>query len=87
MFTTGGEEWTPQEWAPMVKVAAANAELPPDVVLYTLRHSWITDAIIGGMDPVTVARLTGTSLEMISKHYGHLAQDAARDKLAQINFL
>jgi len=87
MFTTGGEDWTPQKWAPLVKVAAGKAELPPDVVLYTLRHSWITDAIIGGMDPVTVARLTGTSLEMISKHYGHLAQQAARDKLGQINFL
>lgn len=87
MFTNGGEAWAPQAWALLVKAAAAKAELPPDVVLYTLRHSWITDAIVGGMDPVTVARLTGTSLEMISKHYGHLAQDAARDKLAQINFL
>ena len=87
MFTDGGGDWTPQGWAPKVKAAAAKAELPPDVVLYTLRHSWITDAIIGGLDPVTVARLTGTSLEMISKHYGHLAQDAARDKLAQVDFL
>jgi len=87
MFTDDGEDWTPQAWAPKVKAAAAKAELPPDVVLYTLRHSWITDAIIGGLDPVTVARLTGTSLEMISKHYGHLAQDAAREKLAQVDFL
>lgn len=87
MFTNAGEAWTPQAWAPQVKAAAAKAELPTDVVLYTLRHSWITDAIVGGMDPVTVARLTGTSLEMISKHYGHLAQDAARDKLAAIQFV
>lgn len=87
MFTNDGVDWTPQAWAPLVKAAAAKAELPLDIVLYTLRHSWITDAIVGGMDPVTVARLTGTSLEMISKHYGHLAQDAARQKLSQINFL
>lgn len=87
MFTNGGAEWTPQAWAPMVKAAASKAELPSDVVLYTLRHAWITDAIIGGLDPVTVSRLTGTSLEMISRHYGHLAQDAARDKLAQVAFL
>ncbi|UNK57168.1 tyrosine-type recombinase/integrase [Pseudoxanthomonas daejeonensis] len=87
MFTNGDAAWTPQAWAPQVKAAAARAELPSDVVLYTLRHAWITDAIIGGLDPVTVARLTGTSLEMISKHYGHLAQDAARDKLASLAFL
>ena len=87
MFTDEGGDWTPQAWAPRVKAAARKADLPTDVVLYTLRHCWITDAIIGGLDPVTVARLTGTSLEMISKHYGHLAQDAARDKLGRIEFL
>lgn len=87
MFTNEGGDWTPQAWAPLVKDAAGDAGLPADVVLYTLRHSFITDAIVGGMDPVTVAKLTGTSLEMISKNYGHLAQDAARDKLAQLSFL
>lgn len=87
MFTNGGEPWTPQAWAPLVKAAAAKADLPAGVVAYTLRHSWITDAILGGMDPVTVARLTGTSLEMISKTYGHLVHNAARDKLAAIEFV
>lgn len=87
MFTNEGEPWTPQAWAPMVKAAAVKAKLPADVVAYTLRHSWITDAIVGGMDPVTVARLTGTSLAMIEKHYGHLVHGAARDKLAVIEFV
>lgn len=86
MFTNGGGDWTPQAWAPMVKAAAAKAKLPAAVVAYTLRHCWITDAIVGGMDPVTVARLTGTSLEMISKTYGHLVHDVAREKLATLDF-
>lgn len=85
MFTNGGEEWTPQAWAPMVKAAATKAKLPAAVVAYTLRHSWITDAIIGGVDLLTVAKLTGTSLEMISKTYGHLVHDVARDKLAALD--
>lgn len=87
MFTHGGEPWTPQAWAPMVKAAAAKAELSPDIVAYTLRHCWITDAILSGMDLLTVAKLTGTSLEMISKTYGHLVHDAARDKLAKMEFI
>lgn len=87
MFTNAGAEWTPQAWAPMVKAAAAKAKLPDGVVAYTLRHGWITDAIVGGMDPVTVARLTGTSLEMISQTYGHLVHGAARDKLAKLEFV
>lgn len=87
MFTDGGSPWTAQAWAPKVKAAVAKAKLPPETVAYTLRHCWITDAIVGGMDPVTVARLTGTSLEMISKTYGHLVQGAARETLARIEFV
>lgn len=87
LFTNAGEPWVPLAWAPLVKAAAAAAELPTETVAYTLRHSWITDAIMGGMDLLTVARLTGTSLAMIQSHYGHLVQDAAREKLAAVAFL
>lgn len=87
LFTNEGEPWTSQAWAYQVNAAVAKAELPAGTVAYTLRHCWITDAIVGGMDPVTVARLTGTSLEMISKTYGHLVEGAARDKLAKLDFV
>ena len=63
------------------------AKVPDGVVLYTLRHCWISDAIVGGMDLLTVAKLSGTSLAMIEKHYGHLVQGVARDKLATVEFL
>jgi len=87
MFTNAGKPWRPYDWAAPVRAAAEAAELPPGVVLYTLRHCWITDAIVGGMDLLTVAKLAGTSLAMIEKHYGHLVQGAARDKLAEVSFL
>lgn len=87
LFTNQGSPWRPHNWRDPVKEAASRAGLPAGVVLYTLRHCWITDAIVGGMDLLTVARLSGTSLAMIEKHYGHLVQGAARDKLAEINFL
>lgn len=87
MFTNGGEPWTPQAWALPVKAAAAKAKLPPETVLYTLRHSWITDAAVGGMDLMTVAKLTGTSIEMIDKNYGHLVEGVAGDKLAKLDFV
>lgn len=87
MFTNEGKPWTSAAWAYPVKAAVMKAELPADTVAYTLRHSWITDAILAGMDLLTVARLTGTSLAMIESHYGHLVHGAARDKLAQVSFL
>ncbi|WP_386724443.1 integrase arm-type DNA-binding domain-containing protein [Cognatiluteimonas weifangensis] len=86
LFTNGGKPWA-KDWSGQVKDAATAAELPEGAVLYTLRHCWITDAITGGMDLLTVAKLSGTSLAMIEKHYGHLVQGVARDKLAEINFL
>lgn len=88
LFTQDGQKaWTADAWSEPVRDAAARAGLPAGVTLYTLRHCWITDAIVGGMDLLTVAKLAGTSLAMIEKHYGHLVQGAARDKLAQVQFL
>ena len=88
LFTRGdGSPWHPHDWRELVKAAAADAGLPDETVLYTLRHSWITDAIVAGMDLLTVSKLVGTSLLMIEKTYGHLVHDAARDKLAQVAFV
>lgn len=81
-----GKPWAPSDWDKLVRDAATAAKLPPGVCLYTLRHSFITEAITGGLSPLDVARLVGTSLVMIDKHYGHLAQTATRERLAGMNF-
>ena len=40
---------------------------------YSIRHTFVTDSLTKGVDPVTVANLVGhTSLEMIMKVYAHL---------------
>jgi hypothetical protein len=36
---------------------------------------------MGGMDSVFVAKLSGTSVAMIEKHYGHLWHTETRKKL------
>lgn len=82
-----GKPWGASDWDKLVRDAATAAKLPPGVCLYTLRHSFITEAITGGLSPLEVARLVGTSLAMIDKHYGHLAQTAARERLAQVSFV
>jgi site-specific recombinase XerD len=71
----------------MVRAAVSAADLPAKTVLYTLRHSWITTALTSGMSTLDVARLVGTSLLMIEKHYGHLVSDAARLRLANLEML
>lgn len=82
-----GKPWGHSDWDKLVRAAAAKAELPAGVVLYTLRHSWISEALAGGMSTLDVARLTGTSLAMIDAHYGHLIAAAARERLAAVRML
>ena len=82
-----GTRWFKEEWHPLVRAAAAAAKLPAGTVLYTLRHSWITEALRGGMATLDVSRLAGTSLKMIEKHYGHLVVDSARERLAKVTML
>jgi len=60
-----------------IKAAIIEADLPPDASAYTLRHSTITDLVTAGLPLLTIAQISGTSAEMIERHYGHLASDAA----------
>jgi integrase len=52
------------------------------VTAYTLRHSTITDLVSSGLPLLTIAQISGTSAEMIERHYGHLIRDAATEALA-----
>lgn len=82
-----GKPWAPSDWDELVREAAGKAKLPKGTCLYTLRHSFITQAITDGMTTLDVARLCGTSVGMIEKHYGHLVADAARERLAAVTML
>lgn len=82
-----GKPWGHSDWDELVRDAAARAGLPAGVCLYTLRHSFITTAIVEGMSTLDVARLVGTSVQMIEQHYGHLVHSAARERLARVMLL
>lgn len=82
-----GKPWGHSDWDELVRAAAEKAKLPAGVCLYTLRHCFVTQAITDGMTTLDVARLCGTSVGMIEKHYGHLVADAARKRLAAVTML
>jgi site-specific recombinase XerD len=79
-----GSQWKKEAWRDEVKAAARKAKLPKATVAYTLRHSLITDLVVGGLDIFTVAKLAGTSVKMIEKHYGHLQREHARSALEKL---
>jgi integrase len=80
-----GSQWKKEAWRDEIKAAAKKAKLPKATVAYTLRHSVITDLVTGGLDLFTVAKLAGTSVVMIEKHYGHLQREHARSALEKLS--
>ena len=78
----GGKAWNKDDWKRPIEDAAASAELPASTTAYALRHSVITDLVAGGLDLLTVAQLSGTSVVMIERHYGHLRAEHAAAALA-----
>lgn len=72
-----GKAWDKNTWKVPIAAAVIDAELPEGTSAYTLRHSTITDLVTAGLPLLTIAQISGTSAEMIERHYGHLVSDAA----------
>jgi integrase len=81
---SNGKAWTKDAWTCPIKMAVQTAQLPGNVTSYAIRHSVITDLIHSGLDTLTVAQLSGTSVLMIEKHYGHLTREHAREALGRL---
>ena len=81
-----GHRWGHSDWDDLVREARDEAKLK-GITAYDLRHSFITEALTGGVDALTVARLVGTSLEMISMTYGKLIEDHATRAFANVRLV
>lgn len=81
-----GQAWTRYYWRDKFQAARAAAEME-DVVVYALRHAAITEFIVSGIDPMSVAKITGTSIDMICKHYGHLMKEKITAQLSKVQML
>jgi integrase len=87
-----GQPWQHSDQDKLMREAVAKAKLPNGTVYYTLRHTFIANALTGAgtkngsIDIHTVAKLCGTSVAMIEKHYGKLLEFDARAKLNKIAF-
>lgn len=82
-----GSPWNKDAWKKPFRAAVTAAKLPSGVVLYCLRHTAISDLVGGGMDAFLVARLAGTSTDMIDKHYGHLRHESVRAKMDAVQMV
>ena len=63
--------WRRDDWKPAVEAAGLEYRAP-----YAMRHTFASFAIAAGVSTFELARMMGTSLEMIERTYGHLLPDA-----------
>jgi len=87
LLTRSGVAWTRFEWRDDFQEARKAAGLPESLVMYSLRHVAVSEMLVSGMDPMTVSKIAGTSIEMISRHYGHLIRERVVAQLAKVRAL
>lgn len=59
--------------------------IPVEASAYSFRHARISELLqLHGVDPLTVAAQTGTSLAMLEKAYFKFIPNALREKLAAV---
>jgi len=91
IFTEDGmQPWRRHRWARALSAAIAEYNrkakgkfrVPPEASAYSFRHSRISELLqVYGIDPLTVAQQTGTSLAMIEKAYFRFIPSAMKEKL------
>lgn len=87
LATSFGQAWNKDNWKKPLKDAVMKAGLSDAVVLYSLRHTAISEMMRAEIDVFTVAKLTGTSVSMIEKNYGHLRHEEVKAKLNKIRMI
>ena len=86
--------WTSHLWGRRVRAAIdrhndsaqeGEVKIPENASAYSLRHARISELLqVHGIDPITVASQTGTSVAMLEKTYFKFIPSAMRAKLAAI---
>ena len=65
----------------VVKDAMRRARITKRVYPHLLRHSWMTEMLRQGMNPIQLSIIAGASPEVIAEHYTHLTKDDAYDAM------
>lgn len=76
-----GSRWGKNHHVKPWKAAAKKAKLPAGATPYSLRHSYISMALLGGANIKVVADSCGTSVRMIETHYGKFLGEHRRQAI------
>jgi integrase/recombinase XerD len=65
----------------VVKFGFQRARMTKHVYPHLLRHSWMTEMLRCGMNPIQLSIIAGASTDVIAAHYIHLNKDDAYDAM------
>jgi integrase len=65
----------------LIASAAAHARLGKPVHAHLFRHSWMTEMLRRGMNPIQLSVIAGASQQVIAEHYEHLTEEDAYDAM------
>lgn len=89
-MTAWDKRWTPKtlntRLRSVARIARALGNPVRETTVYDFRHLWISDALMSGVDIITVAKMAGTSVKMIETVYGHFTTkhyEEAQRRLAE----
>jgi integrase len=72
-----------REWAPAIEASG----VPRPARIYDLRSTFASDALAAGVGIHTLARIMGTSVRMIERHYGALLDGAGAEIAGRLDAL
>ena len=73
LYTRGnGKPWDKDLLDQRFRKVREWAQVRVRVTIYDFRRLWISEALMAGVEVFTVAKMAGTSVQMIEKTYGHL---------------
>jgi site-specific recombinase XerD len=80
-----GRPWKPGNHSAFMRKAVKQANLKPETVFYSLRHSFISSCVRDGLPILAVAQYCGNSVSIIEKHYGHFQPDNMRSMFDSVS--
>ena len=87
VFQHKGKKWNSLSWGHAMREAKENASLPAETVVYSLRHYYISRALLAGVSAQIIERNCGTSMDMISKYYGKFIAPDIVDMLDKVELI
>ncbi len=82
LLTDQGIPWVATTWGKAMIRSRQAAQLPSETVVYSLRHYYISRALLAGVSIQVIEKNCGTSMEMIAKFYGKFL---AADRVSMLN--